>query len=197
MAALQLGLPAWEANSTSVPLRGLAWRSLGDSLSMAHTTADHMSNPSSLSPPILGPKQCYLLPASRGLHPPLNGHVLTSAYPPKVKGKCTTDHISAAGPWLKFRGHLDNISNNLLIGAINIENGKANSVRNAVTQEFGPVPDTARYYKVSQQGQGSGFCGSSWSSCPGANVPSPPHPPPHTHKLSPLAVQPMSHCSAG
>uniref|UniRef100_A0A8I6AIF6 Aconitate hydratase, mitochondrial n=1 Tax=Rattus norvegicus TaxID=10116 RepID=A0A8I6AIF6_RAT len=65
----------------------------------------------------------------------------------KVKGKCTTDHISAAGPWLKFRGHLDNISNNLLIGAINIENGKANSVRNAVTQEFGPVPDTARYYK--------------------------------------------------
>uniref|UniRef100_H0WLK8 Aconitate hydratase, mitochondrial n=1 Tax=Otolemur garnettii TaxID=30611 RepID=H0WLK8_OTOGA len=65
----------------------------------------------------------------------------------KVKGKCTTDHISAAGPWLKFRGHLDNISNNLLIGAINIENGKANSIRNAVTQEFGPVPDTARYYK--------------------------------------------------
>uniref|UniRef100_A0A803YIN9 Aconitate hydratase, mitochondrial n=1 Tax=Meleagris gallopavo TaxID=9103 RepID=A0A803YIN9_MELGA len=67
--------------------------------------------------------------------------------PKLVKGKCTTDHISAAGPWLKFRGHLDNISNNLLIGAINIENGKANSVRNALTQEFGPVPDTARYYK--------------------------------------------------
>uniref|UniRef100_A0A670K953 Aconitate hydratase, mitochondrial n=1 Tax=Podarcis muralis TaxID=64176 RepID=A0A670K953_PODMU len=65
----------------------------------------------------------------------------------KVKGKCTTDHISAAGPWLKFRGHLDNISNNLLIGAINIENDKANTVRNALTQEFGPVPDTARYYK--------------------------------------------------
>lgn len=70
----------------------------------------------------------------------------------QVKGKCTTDHISAAGPWLKFRGHLDNISNNLLIGAINIENGKANSVRNAVTQEFGPVPDTARYYKVGPRG---------------------------------------------
>ncbi|KAL8221841.1 UNVERIFIED_CONTAM: aconitate hydratase [Gekko kuhli] len=65
----------------------------------------------------------------------------------KVKGKCTTDHISAAGPWLKFRGHLDNISNNLLIGAVNIENDKANSVRNALTQEFGPVPDTARYYR--------------------------------------------------
>ncbi|XP_030066216.1 aconitate hydratase, mitochondrial isoform X2 [Microcaecilia unicolor] len=65
----------------------------------------------------------------------------------KVKGKCTTDHISAAGPWLKFRGHLDNISNNLLIGAINIENNKANSVKNVLTQEFGAVPDTARYYK--------------------------------------------------
>lgn len=84
-------------------------------------------------------------------YPQLKGHAPTSVlstHPPKVKGKCTTDHISAAGPWLKFRGHLDNISNNLLIGAINIENGKANSVRNAVTQEFGPVPDTARYYKV-------------------------------------------------
>ncbi|XP_075038918.1 aconitate hydratase, mitochondrial [Mixophyes fleayi] len=65
----------------------------------------------------------------------------------KVKGKCTTDHISAAGPWLKFRGHLDNISNNLLIGAINIENNKANSVKNFLTQEYGSVPDTARYYK--------------------------------------------------
>lgn len=93
-----------------------------------------------------------------GSHPPCScrsplgatSHILTCppCSPTQVKGKCTTDHISAAGPWLKFRGHLDNISNNLLIGAINIENGKANSVRNAVTQEFGPVPDTARYYKV-------------------------------------------------
>ncbi|XP_053325932.1 aconitate hydratase, mitochondrial [Spea bombifrons] len=66
----------------------------------------------------------------------------------KVKGKCTTDHISAAGPWLKFRGHLDNISNNLLIGAINIENEKANCVKNCMTQEYGAVPDTARYYKA-------------------------------------------------
>ncbi|KAE8611451.1 hypothetical protein XENTR_v10012455 [Xenopus tropicalis] len=66
----------------------------------------------------------------------------------KVKGKCTTDHISAAGPWLKFRGHLDNISNNLLIGAINLENNKANSVKNCVNQEYGAVPDTARYYKA-------------------------------------------------
>ncbi|XP_041098122.1 aconitate hydratase, mitochondrial isoform X2 [Polyodon spathula] len=65
----------------------------------------------------------------------------------KVKGKCTTDHISAAGPWLKFRGHLDNISNNLLIGAVNIENNKVNQVKNQLTGEYSGVPDTARYYK--------------------------------------------------
>eukprot|EP00761_Pharyngomonas_kirbyi_P012458 gb/GECH01012485.1/.p1 GENE.gb/GECH01012485.1/~~gb/GECH01012485.1/.p1 ORF type:complete len:783 (+),score=236.49 gb/GECH01012485.1/:1-2349(+) len=67
----------------------------------------------------------------------------------KAKGKCTTDHISMAGPWLKFRGHLDNISNNLLIGATNAENDKMNSVRNILTNEFGPVPDVARSYKAS------------------------------------------------
>ncbi|OLY85164.1 putative aconitate hydratase, mitochondrial [Smittium mucronatum] len=66
----------------------------------------------------------------------------------KVQGKCTTDHISMAGPWLKFRGHLDNISNNMLIGAINSENGKANSIKNQITGEWGPVPATARYYKA-------------------------------------------------
>lgn len=66
----------------------------------------------------------------------------------QVKGKCTTDHISMAGPWLKYRGHLDNISNNLLIGAINIENGKPNAVRNLITGEEGPVPATARDYKA-------------------------------------------------
>ncbi|XP_062508861.1 aconitate hydratase, mitochondrial-like isoform X1 [Corticium candelabrum] len=66
----------------------------------------------------------------------------------KVKGKCTTDHISAAGPWLKYRGHLDNISNNMLIGAVNAENDRTNSVRNQLTGEFGEVPDVARYYKA-------------------------------------------------
>jgi aconitate hydratase len=66
----------------------------------------------------------------------------------KVKGKCTTDHISMAGPWLKYRGHLDNISNNMLIGAINIENGKANSVKNIITGQFEAVPKTARDYKA-------------------------------------------------
>ncbi|MEQ2184920.1 hypothetical protein GOODEAATRI_012825, partial [Goodea atripinnis] len=66
----------------------------------------------------------------------------------KVKGKCTTDHISAAGPWLKFRGHLDNISNNLLIGAVNIENDAINKVKNQLTGEYGGVPDVARFYKA-------------------------------------------------
>ncbi|XP_021344515.1 aconitate hydratase, mitochondrial-like, partial [Mizuhopecten yessoensis] len=66
----------------------------------------------------------------------------------KVKGKCTTDHISAAGQWLKYRGHLDNISNNLLIGATNVENGEINSVKNWLTGKYGSVPDTARYYKA-------------------------------------------------
>ena len=66
----------------------------------------------------------------------------------KAKGKCTTDHISMAGPWLKYRGHLDNISNNLLIGATNAENGKINSVYNALDGTEGAVPDVARAYKA-------------------------------------------------
>jgi aconitate hydratase len=65
----------------------------------------------------------------------------------KVKGKCTTDHISAAGPWLKYRGHLDNISNNMLIGAINIENNKANEVKNVLNGKYDAVPAVARDYK--------------------------------------------------
>jgi len=68
----------------------------------------------------------------------------------KVKGKCTTDHISMAGPWLKYRGHLDNISNNLLIGAINIENDKPNTIKNVLTGEYGGVPDVARHYKANK-----------------------------------------------
>jgi len=65
----------------------------------------------------------------------------------KCQGKTTTDHISMAGPWLKYRGHLDNISNNMLIGAINEANGEANKVKNFTTGEFGAVPATARDYK--------------------------------------------------
>ena len=66
----------------------------------------------------------------------------------KVRGKCTTDHISMAGPWLKFRGHLDNISNNMLIGALNFFNDSTDKVKNQLTGEYGAVPATARAYKA-------------------------------------------------
>jgi len=66
----------------------------------------------------------------------------------KAKGKCTTDHISMAGPWLKFRGHLDNISNNMLIGAVNYFNDNTDNVKNELTGEYGPVPATQRAYKA-------------------------------------------------
>ncbi|OJU76751.1 MAG: aconitate hydratase [Bacteroidetes bacterium 47-18] len=70
----------------------------------------------------------------------------------KAKGKCTTDHISMAGPWLKFRGHLDNISNNMLIGATNYFNDSTNSVKNQLTGEYAPVPETQRAYKAQNIG---------------------------------------------
>jgi len=70
----------------------------------------------------------------------------------KARGKCTTDHISMAGPWLKFRGHLDNISNNMLIGALNYFNNETDKVKNQLTGEYGPVPATARAYKDSHTG---------------------------------------------
>lgn len=66
----------------------------------------------------------------------------------KAKGKCTTDHISMAGPWLKYRGHLDNISNNLLIGAVNFFNDQTNLVKNQLTGVYSPLPDTQRAYKA-------------------------------------------------
>lgn len=65
----------------------------------------------------------------------------------KVKGKCTTDHISAAGPWLKFRGHLENISNNMLIGAVNAENEEVNKLKNVKTGEYNTVPEVAKSYR--------------------------------------------------
>jgi aconitate hydratase len=70
----------------------------------------------------------------------------------KAKGKCTTDHISMAGPWLKFRGHLDNISNNMLIGAVNFFNEQTDMVKNQLTGEYGAVPVTARAYKAAGLG---------------------------------------------
>jgi aconitate hydratase len=66
----------------------------------------------------------------------------------KAFGKCTTDHISMAGPWLKYRGHLDNISNNMLIGAINAFNMETNTVKNQLTGEYGEVPQVQRAYKA-------------------------------------------------
>ena len=72
-----------------------------------------------------------------------NAKLLIKAY-----GKCTTDHISMAGPWLRFRGHLDNISNNCLIGAVNAYNKETDNVKNQLTGEYGPVPATARAYKA-------------------------------------------------
>lgn len=67
----------------------------------------------------------------------------------KAKGKCTTDHISAGGPWLKYRGHLENISQNCLIGAINDANGEANNIQNLITGEWGAVPKVAAEYRDS------------------------------------------------
>jgi len=70
----------------------------------------------------------------------------------KAKGKCTTDHISMAGPWLKYRGHLDNISNNMLIGAINAFNDKTDSVKNQLTGAYDDVPKVQRAYKAAHVG---------------------------------------------
>jgi aconitate hydratase len=70
----------------------------------------------------------------------------------KAKGKCTTDHISMAGPWLKYRGHLENISSNCLIGAINFYNEEVNKVYNVHADEYMAVPDSARHYQANNIG---------------------------------------------
>ena len=78
-----------------------------------------------------------------------DGHNITNARVLiKAKGKCTTDHISMAGPWLRFRGHLDNIANNTLIGATNFFNGEINKVKNQLTGEYNEVPTVQRAYKA-------------------------------------------------
>lgn len=79
---------------------------------------------------------------------PWNGNNILNAFLLiKAFGKCTTDHISMAGPWLRYRGHLDNISNNCLIGAVNAYNKETNKVKNQITGGYGEVPATARIYK--------------------------------------------------
>ncbi len=80
---------------------------------------------------------------------PWDGHNITGArLLIKAFGKCTTDHISMAGPWLRYRGHLDHISNNMLIGAVNAFNQAANKVKNQLTGEYGEVPAVQRAYKA-------------------------------------------------
>ena len=79
---------------------------------------------------------------------PIGGDIEGAKLLIKAFGKCTTDHISMAGPWLRFRGHLDNISNNCLIGAVNAFGQKTNFVKNQLTGDFAGVPDTARAYKA-------------------------------------------------
>ena len=79
---------------------------------------------------------------------PIGNSIIGAKLLIKAFGKCTTDHISMAGPWLRYRGHLDNIANNTLIGAVNAFGKKTNFVKNQLTGEFGGVPDTARAYKV-------------------------------------------------
>lgn len=66
----------------------------------------------------------------------------------KAQGKCTTDHISMAGPWLRFRGHLENISDNMLMGAVNAFNGETNKVWNRLTNTYETVSGTAKQYKA-------------------------------------------------
>ncbi len=92
-----------------------------------------------------GSERLQLLPEFK----PWNGKNITDAVLLiKAKGKCTTDHISMAGPWLRYRGHLDNISNNTLTGATNAFNGSVDSVKNQLEGGYGKVPDVARVYKA-------------------------------------------------
>jgi aconitate hydratase len=86
------------------------------------------------------------------LHPDIQNDFRKLALLIKVKGKCTTDHISMAGPWLQYRGHLDNISNNMLIGAVNVYNDNTNSVKNQISGMYEEVPAVARQYKASHKG---------------------------------------------
>jgi aconitate hydratase len=78
---------------------------------------------------------------------PIGNKIIGAKLLIKAHGKCTTDHISMAGPWLRYRGHLDNISNNCLIGAVNSFNMKTNFVKNQLTGDYDAVPKTQRYYK--------------------------------------------------
>ncbi len=157
--------------TTALAIAGsLSFNPLTDTLTNAKGEQVKLDEPSGLEMPLKGfavEDAGYQAPASNGdtvqvvvsptsdrlqlLDPfqPWNGQDLTGlTLLIKAKGKCTTDHISMAGPWLKYRGHLDNISNNMLIGAINFVNDQADRVKNQLTGEYGPVPATQRAYKA-------------------------------------------------
>ena len=161
---------------TALAIAGdLTFNPLIDSLTNSDGNAVKLDEPTGLELPIKGfavEDAGYQAPAEDGskvevlVNPASDRLQLLASFPAwegtdirglklliKAKGKCTTDHISMAGPWLKFRGHLDNISNNMLIGAVNYYNDSTNSVKNQLTGEYGEVPATQRNYK--QEGIGS------------------------------------------
>lgn len=148
----------------------LGFNPLTDKLTNEHGEEVMLAEPQGMELPTKGfavEENGYQAPAADGKHididvsPDSNRLQLLTPFAPwegtdlkgmrlliKAFGKCTTDHISMAGPWLKFRGHLDNISNNLLIGAINAYNKEANKVKSQLTGEYGAVPDVQREYKA-------------------------------------------------
>lgn len=101
---------------------------------------------------IINPESNRLQKLSPFKEPDLKKDFTNLALLIKVKGKCTTDHISMAGPWLKYRGHLDNISNNMFIGAVNYFNNKTNSIKNQLNGNYDEVPKVAREYKANKIG---------------------------------------------
>ena len=155
---------------TAMAIEGdLAFNPLTDTLTNENGEEVRLEEPQGIEMPIKGyavEDNGYQEPAEDGSHvdivvkedsdrlqlltpfEPWNGENVTGVkLLIKAKGKCTTDHISMAGPWLKYRGHLDNISNNMLTGAINYYNDKADSVKDQLTGEYGSVPDVQRHYK--------------------------------------------------
>lgn len=155
---------------TALAIAGdLTFNPLKDSLTNEEGKQIKLAEPKGIEMPMKGfavEDNGYVAPAEDGSHlevkvrpdskrlqlltpfQPWNGENLTGMRVLiKAEGKCTTDHISMAGPWLRFRGHLDNISDNTLTGAVNAYNKETNKVKNQITGEYGPVPDTQRTYK--------------------------------------------------
>jgi len=160
---------------TALAIAGdLAFNPLADTLTNADGEAVRLDPPAGDELPKDGFRSDtsgYVPPAEDGsgveviVRPDSNRLQLLDPFPPndggdlkglrlliKVKGKCTTDHISMAGPWLRFRGHLDHISDNCFIGAINAFNNEANKVKNQLTGEYGEVPKVQRAYKAQRIG---------------------------------------------